>query len=90
MLPQFVATGLLGQRVLGITTSQAIILTGVIIVLYVAFGGVWAITWTDIIQGILMILLPGTLAMVALVNSGGHIRLLQQGLTANSAMETSA
>jgi SSS family transporter len=90
VVPQFVATGLLGQRVLGITTTQAVVLTGVIIVLYGAFGGMWAITWTDIIQGVLMILLPGALAVAAIVTAGGPVGLLQEGLAANPSMATSA
>lgn len=90
VIPQFVATGLLGQRVLGITSTQAVVLTGIIIVLYGAFGGMWAITWTDIIQGVLMIVLPGILAVAALVDAGGPVSLLQDGLAANGAMATSA
>ncbi|MFC6723252.1 sodium:solute symporter [Halobium palmae] len=90
VIPQFVATGLLGQRVLGITPTQAIILTGIVIVLYAAFGGMWAITWTDIIQGVLMIILPALLAIVAIVNAGGPVALIRAGVDANPSMATSA
>lgn len=90
VVPQFVATGILGQRVLGITSTQAVLLSGVVIVLYAAFGGMWAITWTDIIQGLLMLVLPLALAILAIVNAGGPIQLVQSGLEANPAMATSA
>lgn len=90
VVPQFVATGILGEWILGITPQNAIILTGVVIVLYAAFGGMWAITWTDILQGVLMITLPLLLAVAAIVVYGGPIALIQGGIEAHPDIATSA
>ncbi len=51
----FVASGKLFQEVLGIEYVWAVTLGGGIIVLYTFLGGFLAVSWTDLIQGMIMI-----------------------------------
>lgn len=44
------SSGLLTNVVLGITQEQAVILTCVVVILYSTFGGIKAVTFTDVIQ----------------------------------------
>ncbi len=51
----FVASGKLFQEVLGIEYVWAVALGGGIIVLYTFLGGFLAVSWTDLVQGMIMI-----------------------------------
>lgn len=51
----FVASGKLFQEVLGIDYSLAVILGAGIIVLYTFLGGFLAVSWTDLVQGMIMV-----------------------------------
>ncbi|RJN32984.1 sodium:solute symporter family protein [Nesterenkonia natronophila] len=80
MVPQLTASGLIGQYVLGIDYGLAVLLFGAGFTLYAALGGMWAITYTDLIQGIIML---GGLAIVATaiwVHHAGPANLLSDAL----------
>lgn len=55
LVAQMVGAGQLIQLLFGIDYVFAIILVGVLMVLYVAFGGMMATTWVQIIKAVLMI-----------------------------------
>ena len=67
LITQMVAAGNLVQTLFGITYPLAVLLVGVLMTLYVAFGGMLATTWVQIIKAVL--LLSGTILMVALICS---------------------
>lgn len=60
----FLAIGSIAQVVLGLTSWQAILLGGGIVIIYSTIGGMWSLTLTDMVQfliktvGMLFILLP--------------------------------
>ncbi|WP_150462144.1 sodium:solute symporter family protein [Nesterenkonia ebinurensis] len=85
MVPQLTASGLIGQYVLGIDYTAAVIILGLGFTLYAALGGMWAITYTDLIQGIIMV---GGLAIVATViwvSHDGPLNLIQEALEVDPA-----
>ena len=55
MVSQFKAAGLLLENVTGIPYETAVILFGALVFVYVAFGGYFAVVYTDAVQGGLML-----------------------------------
>ena len=67
LITQMVAAGNLVQILFGIPYSLAVLLVGVLMTLYVVFGGMLATTWVQIIKAVL--LFSGSLLMVTLICS---------------------
>ena len=67
IVAQMKAAGITAETLLGIPYQQAVTLSAAVFVLYVSIGGMLAITWTDVIQGTLMlvVILGTALAMMA-------------------------
>ncbi|SDJ13569.1 sodium:solute symporter family protein [Natribacillus halophilus] len=80
MVPQLTASGLIGQYVLGIEYTTAVILIGASFILYAAIGGMWAITYTDLVQGMLIVVGLFVLAVVIFIDHGGFGSLVQSAL----------
>ncbi|WP_354677342.1 sodium:solute symporter family transporter [Cupriavidus plantarum] len=55
LIAQMVGAGQLVQLLFGIEYSAAIMLVGVLMILYVAFGGMLATTWVQIVKAVLML-----------------------------------
>lgn len=55
LIAQMVGAGQLIQILFGLSYSTAVILVGVLMILYVAFGGMLATTWIQIIKAILLL-----------------------------------
>jgi SSS family transporter len=53
---QFVALGYLFNGVLGIPIDYGILLGGVIVIVYTYIGGMWAVSYTDMLQSIMIVL----------------------------------
>ena len=68
---QLVAMGLILNVVIGLETWQGIIISACIVTFYTCVGGMWAITITDFVQGILIILGMLLLAWVLAKEAGG-------------------
>ena len=73
MVSQFKAAGLLLNMVTGIDYKAAVILFGVIVFVYVAFGGYFAVVYTDAVQGGLMLFGIAALVITALIAVGGNL-----------------
>lgn len=56
MVPQLTAAGLIGSYVIGIDYATATIVLGLGFTIYAALGGMWAITYTDLFQGAIMLI----------------------------------
>src|SRR5690606_18115198 len=82
MVPQMTASGLIGSYVLGIEYKTAVIVLGLGCTLYAALGGMWAITYTDLIQGALILIGMFVLAALVLFEHGGLSALVQDALAA--------
>jgi len=55
MVPQMVGAGALAKLLLGIPYGVSVIFAGVAMVLYVAFGGMLATTWIQIVKAVLLL-----------------------------------
>lgn len=55
IVAQMKAAGITANLLLGIPYNTAVTLATIVFILYVSIGGMLAITWTDVIQGILML-----------------------------------
>lgn len=76
---QVVALGYILQNFLGIDRKVGILLGGTIVVLYSSFGGIKAITITDVVQFIMLVILVPVLANLVTKEVGG-IRALFSNL----------
>lgn len=85
MVPQLTASGIIGSYVLGIDYTTAVIVLGLGFTLYAALGGMWAITYTDLIQGIIMIVGIVILALAILMDHNGIGALISDALSTDPA-----
>ena len=70
MVAQMKAAGITAEALLGVPYETAITVATIVFVLYVSFGGMVAVTVTDVMQGALLFLLMGTTAVVLAVAAG--------------------
>ncbi len=68
---QLVAMGLILNVVIGILVWQGIVISAVVVTIYTYIGGMWAISVTDFIQSIIIILGLVVLAVVLAESAGG-------------------
>lgn len=80
MIPQLTASGLIGSYVLDIDYVTAVIILGLGFTLYAALGGMWAITYTDLIQGAVMVIGMLILTLIIVMDHGGVSTLIQDAL----------
>jgi cation/acetate symporter len=66
LIAQMVGAGQLVQLLFGIEYSLAILLVGVLMILYVAFGGMLATTWVQIVKAVLMLCVGCAIAIMVL------------------------
>ena len=85
MIPQLTASGLIGSYVLGIDYGTAVIFLGLGFTVYAALGGMWAISYTDLLQGIIMVAGAIIVATVILVSYGGFGPVLSDALAVDPA-----
>jgi sodium/pantothenate symporter len=71
LVAQMKASGTVGQYLLGVSFNQGLLITWAIFTVYVMTGGMLAVTWTDFIQGLLMMAVTITAAIAALIFYGG-------------------
>ncbi|SFD89018.1 sodium/pantothenate symporter [Lentibacillus persicus] len=83
MVPQLTASGLIGSYVLGIDYTTAVIVLGIGFTVYAALGGMWAITYTDLIQGSVMLIGMLVLSILILFQHDGFSPLIQDALAAS-------
>ena len=78
IVAQLKAAGITAEALLGIPYNQALALATVVFVIYVSFGGMVAITWTDVIQGFLMALVVAGTALVLVWQTGSPFEIMRQ------------
>ena len=66
LVAQMVGAGQLVQLLFGIEYSLAIVLVGVLMILYVAFGGMLATTWVQIVKAVLMLCVGCAISIMVL------------------------
>ncbi|SFW97966.1 cation/acetate symporter [Thermoactinomyces sp. DSM 45891] len=75
MIAQLVGAGGIIKLLLGLDYELSIIIIGVLMILYVVFGGMLATTWVQIIKAVL--LMTGTLILSFLVLSKFHFSMVE-------------
>lgn len=83
IVPQLMGAGLAGAYMLGIDFKSAVLIVGVVYVVYVLLGGMLSVTWTDFFQGLLMFFMMIGLSFTAISHFGGLGSLLSQAVTSN-------
>ncbi|MBY0510259.1 MAG: cation acetate symporter [Rhodospirillaceae bacterium] len=73
MIIQMVGAGGLIQILFGIPYTYAVIIVGSLMVIYVAFGGMLATTWVQIIKAILMLSGLAVMSILALAHVGWNL-----------------
>lgn len=86
MIPQLVAAGLLIRLLLDINYSTAVLIIGILMTIYVVFGGMFATSWVQIVKTVL--LLSGTflLALIVLSRFNWSISSLLEQVTLGSPL----
>jgi SSS family transporter len=75
---QLVALGLILGAVTGISLTTGIILSACIVVFYTFLGGMWAISITDFVQTIIIVIGLIWVAILVISNAGGIMPILAQ------------
>ena len=70
LIAQMVGAGQLIQLLFGLPYSTAVLITGVLMILYVTFGGMIATTWVQIIKAVLLLLGATFIAFAAFAHFG--------------------
>ncbi len=77
---QFTATGKAFQKAFGapfgVTYAHGVLLGGLITIVYTLLGGFRAVSWTDLVQGLLMVLGLVVLPIVTVASVGGFGKLV--------------
>ena len=78
IVAQLKAAGITAEALLGIPYNTALALATVVFITYVSVGGMVAITWTDVIQGFLMVLVVTGTALVLVWRVGSPFEIMSQ------------
>ena len=78
IVAQLKAAGIAAEALLGIPYNTALAIATVVFIVYVSFGGMVAITWTDVIQGFLMVLVVGGTALLLVWRVGSPFEIMSQ------------
>lgn len=85
MVAQMKAAGITAESLLGVDYRTAIAVATVVFVLYVSFGGMVAVTVTDVMQGALMFFVMGIAAVLLTWAAGSPLGALEQATAAAPA-----
>jgi sodium/pantothenate symporter len=78
IVAQMKAAGITANVLLGIPYDVALTLATIVFILYVSIGGMVAITWTDVIQGVLVLAVVMGTALVMIWRVGSPLALVTQ------------
>ena len=78
LIAQMVGAGKLIQLLFGLEYVYAVVMVGVLMILYVTFGGMLATTWVQIIKAVLLLSGASFMAIMVLVNYGFNFGALFQ------------
>ena len=82
IVAQLKAAGITANALLGIPYNTALVIATLVFVTYVSFGGMLAITWTDVVQGLLMLVVVVGTALALMWRLGSPLELMQQATAA--------
>ncbi len=82
IVAQLKAAGITANALLGISYESALVIATLVFITYVSIGGMTAITWTDVVQGVLILLVVVGTAVAVTARSGSPFELMRQATTA--------
>jgi SSS family transporter len=74
IVAQLKAAGITAQYLLGLPYDWSVIITALVFTIYVSIGGMWAVTMTDVLQGILMVGMVLLVAVIISLRLWRHLR----------------
>jgi sodium/pantothenate symporter len=77
IIAQMKAAGITVEFLLGIEYKWAVTISTLIFILYVSIGGMLAITWTDVMQGALMLCVVIGTALIVMFREGSPMAIMQ-------------
>lgn len=80
IVAQMKAAGITAEALLGIPYNTSLTLATLVFVLYVSVGGMLAITWTDVIQGTLMVAVVLGTALLLMSRNGSPVEIFEAGI----------
>jgi len=86
IVAQMKAAGITAEVLLGIPYNTSLTLATLVFVLYVSIGGMLAITWTDVIQGTLMVAVVLGTALLLMARNGSPIEIFHAGIETAPAL----
>ncbi len=78
IVAQMKAAGITAEALLGIPYETALTASTLVFVLYVSVGGMLAITWTDVVQGALMVLVVLGVAALLVAQDGNPLAIISE------------
>lgn len=82
IIAQMKAAGITAHALLGLDYKEAVTLATLVFILYVSIGGMLAITWTDVLQGLLMLAVVLGTAGVMIWRAGSPAAIMAQAASA--------
>jgi len=78
IVAQLKAAGITAHALLGIPYETALVIATLVFITYVSIGGMIAITWTDVIQGLMMLIVVLGTALAVIWRAGTPFELMRQ------------
>lgn len=75
---QFLALGIVFQTVTGLSLPLCIILMAALVTIYTTMGGMWAVSWTDSLQMIIIIVGLSAVFVILLPQAGGFSNVISR------------
>jgi sodium/pantothenate symporter len=82
IVAQLKAAGITANALLGIPYDTALVVATLVFITYVSIGGMIAITWTDVVQGVLMLIVVVGTALAVIWREGSPFELVRQATEA--------
>ncbi len=90
LVAQLKVVGIVGQELLGVPYAVSITVAMGVFVLYVSIGGMVAVTWTDVFQGLLMLAIVGGVCFFTILQTGQPGELLEQATRQDAQLGASS
>ncbi|MBN1946721.1 MAG: sodium/proline symporter [Bradymonadales bacterium] len=75
---QMTATGKAMEAIVGVSYRQGIVIGSTIVIIYSLMGGFRAVCWTDLLQGLIMVIALVVMPVLTVIEIGGYGAMLQQ------------
>ncbi|MFQ5526269.1 MAG: sodium:solute symporter [Thermoanaerobaculia bacterium] len=82
IVAQLKAAGITATALLGIPYETALVIATIVFIIYVSIGGMIAITWTDVIQGMLILFVVVGTAAAMIWRTGSPFELMRRATAA--------